>query len=158
MSVAPANRPLDYSRTAAPAPLEWLAAPGRVLMSIIFLLSGWMKVAHWSMMTGFMGSRMPAPKVMLALAIFAELAGGLSLLLGFLGRVGAIGLFLYLIPTTLIFHNFWAADAAHRQDQMINFLKNLAIMGGLLVVAAYGAGPLSIDRAMRRGDGPRLTD
>ena len=150
MSVAETNRSLEYATPPANSGVGWLALPGRVLMSVIFLLSGWMKIAHWSMMVGMLGSKIPAPQLMLGLAVFAELAGGLSLLLGFLGRVGALGLFIYLIPTTLIFHNFWSADTAHQQEQMINFLKNLAIMGGLLVIAAYGSGPASIDAAMRR--------
>jgi putative oxidoreductase len=102
------------------------------------------------MMAGLMATKTPAPKATLALAIFAELAGGLSLLLGFLTRIGAVGLFIFLIPTTLLFHNFWAAPEAQHQEQMVNFLKNLAVMGGLLMVVAYGAGPLSIDSAMRK--------
>ena len=158
MSVAPTNRPLDYAPSVDASSLEWLAVPGRLLICVIFLMSGWMKITHWSMMAGFMASKMPAPSLMLALAIFAEVAGGLSLLLGFLGRVGALGLFIYLIPTTLIFHNFWAADAAHQQEQMISFLKNMAIMGGLLMVVAHGSGPLSIDAAMGPRGGRRRPD
>lgn len=157
MSVVPTNRPVDLAQPVEASSLEWLVVPGRLLICIIFLMSGSMKITHWSMMAGFMASKMPAANLMLALAIFAELAGGLSLLLGFLGRLGALGLFIYLIPTTLIFHNFWAVDAAHQQEQMINFLKNLAIMGGLLMMI-HGSGPLSIDAAMVRRGGRRPRD
>lgn len=150
MSVAPTNHSIAYGTPSVPSSATWLAVPGRLLLSIIFLMSGVGKIAGWSMMAGMMATKVPAPKVMLGLAIFAELAGGLSLLLGFLTRVGALGLFIFLIPTTLLFHNFWAAPEAQHQEQMVNFLKNLAIMGGLLMAAAHGAGPLSIDSAMRK--------
>jgi putative oxidoreductase len=59
-------------------------------------------------------------------------------------------LFLYLIPTTLLFHNFWALQGIERQDNMAHFLKNLAIMGGLLVLAANGAGAHSVDARANR--------
>ena len=150
MSTTPAPASLDYGRSRPQSNWSVLAVPGRLLLSAIFLISGFGKITAFSAMAGMMASKLPAPKLMLALAIVAEIGGGLSLLLGLLSRLGALGLFVYLIPTTLLFHNFWAADAAHHQEQLINFLKNLAIMGGLLMVIAHGAGPLSIDAAMRR--------
>jgi putative oxidoreductase len=142
------DRPIGPA--VAPHP-GYLLAPGRALMSIVFLMSGFGKIVGFSTMVGYASAKgLPAPKVMIALAAAAELAGGLSLLLGFLTRAGAFGLFLFLIPTTLVFHNFWVeTDPMMHQMQMVNFLKNLAIMGGLLAIAAQGAGPLSID-AMRR--------
>jgi putative oxidoreductase len=73
-------------------------------------------------------------------AIVIEIGGGLSLLLGYWTRAGAIALILFMIPTTLLFHTNFAD-----QNQMIHFLKNLAMFGGLFYVAAYGAGPLSMD-------------
>jgi putative oxidoreductase len=115
------------------------------------LLSGFGKVANFSYMAGVMESKgAPAPKVLLAIAACAELIGGLSLLLGLWSRVGALGLFVFLIPTTLMFHNFWAVAGMEHMNQQAHFLKNLAIMGGLLMVGAYGPGPLSIDHARRR--------
>lgn len=133
------------------ASLEWAAVPARLLMSVIFLFSGFGKVVAFSTMVGYLSSKgMPAPKAMVALAAFAELAGGLSLLLGLWTRIGALGLIVFMIPTSLIFHNFWAVpDPMQHQDQMAHFLKNVAIIGGLLMVVAHGAGPLSIDCAMR---------
>lgn len=143
------DRPIGPAVTAHPG---YLLVPGRVLMSIIFLMSGFGKIVGFSTMVGYASAKgLPAPKVMIALAAAAELAGGLSLLFGFLTRIGALGLFLFLIPTTLLFHNFWVeTDAMMHQMQMVNFLKNLAVMGGLLAIAAQGAGPLSIDAVRRR--------
>src|ERR1700691_4066209 len=120
---------------------------GRVLISLIFVLSGFMKIMGFGMMAGVLHSKgFPMASVALALTILIELGGGLSLLVGFQARAAAWILFLFLIPTTLLFHNFWAvAPGMEQQDQMAHFLKNMAIMGGLLGVAANGAGRLSVD-------------
>jgi putative oxidoreductase len=127
------------------------ALTGRIFLSAIFLLSAFNKITDWNGTSAYMVAKgMPAVPLLLAGAIAFELLGGLSVLLGFFGRVGAVALIVYLIPTTLIFHNFWAADAAQYQNQTIHFLKNLAIMGGLFMVAARGTDGLSADRWMRR--------
>ena len=123
---------------------------GRVFLSVIFILAGLGKIGDWSGTAGYMASRgMPAIPLFLTLAIIFEVLGGFSLLLGFKTKIGALALFLFLVPATLIFHNFWTYPEAQQQMQMIMFLKNLAIMGGLLTLAAAGPGPLSIDA--RRG-------
>lgn len=82
----------------------------------------------------------PAVGVLLVLSIMIEIFGGLSILLGFKAKWGAIALFIFLIPTTLIFHT-----EVTDQIQSIMLLKNFAIMGGLLMVANYGSGPYSLD-------------
>src|SRR5207249_4818206 len=90
-----------------------LALLGRVLVSVIFLLSGVMKIMDWSGTLDHMATQgMPASSFLLALATLAEIVGGLALLLGWQTRPAAFLLFLYLIPTTLIFHNFWAVEVA----------------------------------------------
>ncbi len=77
-----------------------------------------------------------------------EIIGGLSVLLGFYTRFGALALLLFLVPVTLIMHNFWAIeDAAAAQEQMINFMKNVSITGAVLFILAVGPGPISIDNA-----------
>lgn len=68
------------------------------------------------------------------------------LVIGWQTRLAAFVIFLFLIPVTLVFHNFWAAPAAMVQDQFIHFMKNLAIMGGMLVLAGSGPGGWSVDR------------
>lgn len=118
---------------------------GRGLLSAIFLLSALGKVGDWNGTAGYMASKgMPFVPLFLAGAIAVELLGGLSVLLGYKARIGALALFAFLIPTTLIFHNFWAFDGMQRHLEMIGFLKNVSIMGGLLTVAAQGSGALSI--------------
>jgi putative oxidoreductase len=93
----------------------------------------------------------------LVMAILFELGGGLSVLSGFKARWGALALIVFLIPATLIFHGFWTYEGAEVRMQQIHFLKNLAILGGLLAVVGNGAGPLSVDGylAGKKSRGPR---
>jgi len=146
------TRPTSRLDETSASQIASFAAPvGRLLLSTIFLLSGAMKFANWQMFTDMMASKgMPFVPFFLTAAALVELIAGLSVLLGCQARLGAFALFLYLIPTTLIFHDFWAYQGAAQQDQMQHFLKNLAIMGGLLAIVAFGAGPLSIDHTVNR--------
>jgi putative oxidoreductase len=119
---------------------------GRILISQIFILSGISKIMNYSMMIGYVApAHLPLPKISLGLAAAIEILGGLSVLTGFHTKVSAWILFLYLIPTTLLFHNFWAMQGMARQDNIVHFQKNLAIMGGLLFLALYGAGRYALD-------------
>src|SRR5207249_12192011 len=112
---------------------------GRILLSVIFIMSGFGKITGWSTTAGYMASKgMPLVPFFLAGGILVELAAGLSVLLGFRARFGAAALFLYLIATSLIFHNFWAYSGMEQQMQMINFMKNVATLGGLAMVVAFG--------------------
>ena len=120
---------------------------GRMLLSVIFLVSGLGKIMDWNGTAQIMASQgLPLIPLLLAGAIITELTGGLSVLLGWRARWGALLLFLYLIPTTLIFHDFWTFTGPEMQTQLVNFLKNLSIMGGLLLVAAYDGAALVADR------------
>ena len=119
---------------------------GRFLISSIFIMSGLSKIGGWEQTAGYMASKgMPAVTLFLAGAIIFEVLGGLSVLLGFKARLGAIALIIFTIPAALIFHNFWAFEGMEQQTQMIMFMKNLAIIGGLLLITSFGSGPISID-------------
>jgi len=121
---------------------------GRILLSVVFLVSGFFKIGGYSQMVPYSASKgLPMAGVAIACAAVLELAGGLAILIGFQTRIAAWLLFLYLIPVTFIFHNFWAMQGAEQQQNMINFLKNVAIMGGLVILATYGAGPYSVDHS-----------
>jgi putative oxidoreductase len=110
---------------------------GRLVMSVFFLLSGVTKIARNKMMVEYAVSRkLPMPRAAIALAALIELAGGIFVLAGFYTRIAAAILIVYLIPTTLIFHNFWAVAGAEKQNQGVHFMKNMAIMGGLLILAS----------------------
>jgi putative oxidoreductase len=109
---------------------------GRLLMSVIFILSGFQKLMHFSQTASFMATKgIPLSTVALVLTIAIELGCGLLLITGFKVHYVAIVMALFMVPVTLTFHNFWAYQGADREMQMVNFLKNLAITGGLLVAA-----------------------
>jgi putative oxidoreductase len=124
----------------------------RILIAQIFLLSGVMKVLDPSGTAAQMEGRgMFWVPFFLVGAIIFELGGGLSLLLGYKARLGALALFLFLIPVTLTFHNWWTyADPKEQHVNMLFFFHNLTLMGGLLLVMVVGPGPLSLDRRRRR--------
>jgi putative oxidoreductase len=118
---------------------------GRILITLIFLKSGFEKITGFSAVAGFMASMgMPAAEFLLVGALVFEIAGALMILLGWHARWGALLLAVFTIPATLIFHNFWAVDAAQYQSQLNHFMKNLAILGALVYVMAMGSGPFSL--------------
>lgn len=125
---------------------DGLSLAGRILLAIIFVISGLFKVAGYSQIVGYAAAKgLPLPAVAIACAAAIEILGGIAILAGFKVRIASWILFLYLIPTTFFFHNFWAVQGLERQDNMAHFMKNIAIMGGLLLLAASGAGRLSAD-------------
>jgi putative oxidoreductase len=132
---------------------------GRILLSVIFIFSGFGKLMDWSgTAAGMENHGMVAVPFFLAGAIALELGGGLSVLLGWKCRWGAVALLVFIVPATLIFHNFWVVDeTAARMNQMAHFMKNIAIMGGLLLVVAHGAGGFSIDNWRRSASETRPT-
>jgi putative oxidoreductase len=119
---------------------------GRILIAVIFLISGFFKVGAYAQMVGYATAvHLPAPGAAIAAAAAVELGCGLAILVGFRTRFAAWLLFLYLLPVSYFFHNFWAVQGQEQQMQMVNFLKNMAIMGGLLVLSVNGAGAYSVD-------------
>jgi putative oxidoreductase len=123
------------------------ALVGRILLAVIFLISGIGKITGYAGTGAYMASKgLPMVEILLPLTILTELGGGLLLAIGFKARWAALWLFLFLIPLTLIFHAFWGLDPKAAQMQQIHFLKNVAIMGGMLMVFAFGPGPYSVDK------------
>ncbi len=121
---------------------NWLSLAARVLLSALFLMSGINKILNPAGTQQYMASYgMPLTGLFLMGAIALELAGGLSVLLGYKARWGAIALIIFLIPATLIFHTNFAD-----QMQTIQFMKNLAILGGLLMIIQSGSGDIAIKR------------
>ena len=124
---------------------------GRILIAVIFLISGFFKVGGYAQIVGYAAAmHLPAPGVAIAVAAAVELACGLAILVGFKTRIAAWLLFLYLIPVTYVFHNFWAVQGQEQQMQMVNFLKNVAIMGAMLVLSVNGAGAYSVDAKLAK--------
>src|SRR5579862_5094489 len=127
---APAHQ-INYNRGAS---MNKITHPiARLLISAIFLASGFLKLTNFSATAqSLAGMNIPLPTLAAAAAIVIEVGGALAILIGWHARLAAWLQFLYLVPVTIMIHNFWAAPAAIRQDQQIHFMKNLAIMGGLL--------------------------
>ena len=133
-------------RTALTAARPATALTARILVSAIFILSGIMKFLNHAQTVGYMESQgIPGASALAYLAGAVEVIGGLSVLTGFATRLGALALALFLVPTTLIFHDFWTMSGQARTGEMVNFMKNLAVMGGLLALVAFGPGRYSLD-------------
>ncbi|MEO1131688.1 MAG: DoxX family protein [Cyanobacteria bacterium J06639_1] len=120
---------------------RYIPLVARTFLAVIFVQTGFAKVLNFSGTQQQIASvGIPLAGLVTLFTIAFEIAGGTSLILGYKARIGAVLLLLFLIPATLVFHNF-ILDST----QTIQFMKNLAIMGGLLMVLAYGPGPVSLD-------------
>lgn len=123
---------------------------GRLCLAMIFLMSGISKIAKYSETVGYMTQKgMPAAPFFLFAAVLVELVGALALITGHRARIGALLLVLFMLPATYIFHYRAAFDLSMNvvdPIQMINVLKNTAIIGGLLMVYAFGPGPWSLSK------------
>ena len=125
-----------------------LAVLGRLAIVTIFLMSAvGNKIPHFNDVVGFMRTNnVPYPEFLLPGAIVFLIAGSLSILVGYKARIGAVLLLVFLVMATYYFHNFWdKTDPAQQQEQMIQFMKNLSMMGTMLFIMAVGAGPFSLD-------------
>jgi putative oxidoreductase len=124
-----------------------VAVLGRILLCAIFLLSAvGNDIPNFSAVTGLMAKvGIPAPQIMLVGAITFLISGSLSIIIGYKARFGAVLLLVFLVLATYFFHNFWKLTGKEQQEQMIEFLKNLGLMGAMLLVIANGPGPLSLD-------------
>lgn len=111
------------------------------LVGLLFLVAGYNKIGGFDDVAGWMSSMgLPAASALLILTIVLEIGAGLMLVVGFKTRWAALALAAFLVPITVIFHNFWAVEAAQYQDQLTAFLKNLAILGATLMIAGQSQG------------------
>jgi putative oxidoreductase len=140
------NRSASFPDAASTSLQDTLALVGRVLIAWLFVPAGWGKIAGFSGVAGYIASKgLPFPEVAAAIAIAIELGLGLLLLVGWQTRWAALGLAIFLAVITPIFHGYWALPEAQQMMQKQSFDKNLAVLGGLLVVMAFGAGRFSLD-------------
>jgi putative oxidoreductase len=125
---------------------DTLALIGRIVLAWFFVPAGFGKIAGFAGTVAYATSAgLPMPQVGVAIALLIELVGGLMLLVGFKTRWAALALAIFAAVAALFFHNYWALPEAQQMMQKLNFTKNLAIAGGLLAFAAFGAGRWSID-------------
>jgi putative oxidoreductase len=124
-----------------PAVNNIVSVIARILLAYIFIVAGWGKLSAYAATAGYMES-MGVPGALLPLTILVELGGGLALLFGFQARLAALGLAVFSLITAFIFHG-GAEDG-------INFMKNLAMSGGLLFLMLHGTGKVSIDQLLEK--------
>jgi putative oxidoreductase len=124
---------------------------GRILLAALFLVAGVRKLMAVAASAGYFAKLgMPMPEVMAWVAVAIELGGGLLLVLGWKTRSVAWLLILFTAIATFMAHRFWQFDAAQYGNQLNHFLKNAAVIGGLLYVVAFGPGALSLDAKRSR--------
>ena len=123
-----------------------LSLVGRLLMAVLFLPTGINKIAGFASTVGYIASKgAPVPEVAAIIAIIVEVGGGLALILGFKARWAALALAAFTLVATVMFHNYWTFPAEQQMMQQLMFMKNVAVIGGLLTLAAWGAGAWSVD-------------
>ena len=124
-----------------------LSLIGRIFLAVIFVVSGFGKIAGFAGLVGAIASKgLPAAQVFAVATIVIEVGVALMLVAGWKARWAAFLLAGFTAIVTFFFHNFWAVPEAQRLMAQINFMKNLALVGGLMMVMAYGPGRLSIDK------------
>ncbi|MWB79220.1 DoxX family membrane protein [Pseudooceanicola sp. 216_PA32_1] len=125
--------------------LAYLAPAGRILLSLMFITSGFQKITGYAGTQGYM-EMMGVPGALLPLVILVELVGGIALLVGFQARIAAFLLAGFSLVSGLLFHYLpsLGMEGMEAQMQMIGFMKNVTIAGGMLMVTAFGPGPLSV--------------
>lgn len=125
--------------------MKAIALVGRILFSLIFLVSS---VGHFSAETiQYAASQgVPLANVLVPASGILAAVGGLSIVLGYKAQLGAWLIVIFLLPVTIMMHQFWAAgDPAMQQMQLAMFMKNVSMLGGALLISYFGSGPLSID-------------
>jgi len=123
---------------------------GRILLVLMFLMSGLSKFAGLEGTAGYIASKgLPMPQVLAILAAVVEVVAALMVIVGWRARWGALALIVFTVLASFLFHNFWAMPEAQKMMEQQAFMKNMAAIGGLLLVFAFGPGPLSLDARRR---------
>ncbi len=148
--MAAGSTTISYAVEARSIPKGAVVLLGRFLFVLLFLMAG---PNHFSKQTVDFAASQGVPLASLAVPFsgILALAGGVSILLGYRAKVGAWLIVLFLVPVTLMMHKFWTVhDPMMAQMQMIMFMKNVAILGGALLISQLGAGPFSLDARRSR--------
>jgi len=121
---------------------------GRILLSLVFLVAGLRKAMAFAATAGYFTKLgMPMPEVMVVVAIIVEVGGALLLIAGWKARYAAWALAVFTVIATFMAHRFWEFPDAQYANQLNHFLKNTAIVGGMLFIASCGPGSLSVEKS-----------
>ena len=124
-----------------------IALLARILLAAMFVVSGYGKIVGFEGTAGYIAHYgLPFPQLLAALATAIEFGAGLAILVGWKTRWAALAFVVLLIVITPIFHNFWSVPPDEAMEQQINFMKNSSILGGMLLLLAFGPGRYSVDR------------
>lgn len=123
------------------------ALAGRVLLALMFVVAGFGKIGSFEETAAYIASTgLPMPQVGVVIGIVVEVAGGLLLFAGWKARWAALALAAFSVAATYFFHNFWSMTGPAAQTNQLLFMKNISVIGGLLMVWAFGPGRYSVDR------------
>lgn len=126
---------------------SWIMLLGRLAVAALYLPSGFNKLLHLGSFADAMAARgVPAPMLLATLGAAVEFFGALAVLVGFRTRYAALLMIVFTIVASVVSHHFWDIHDATRQMQYVQFMKNMAIVGGFLFLFVHGPGPLSLDR------------
>ena len=129
-----------------------LTLVGRLLLALLFLPAGIGKLTGFAGTVGYIASvGLPMPTLAAIIALIVEIAGGLALIAGFGARIAALVLAVFTLVASFFFHNYWALPADQQLIPQLLFLKNIAVVGGLLTLAAWGPGAWSMDERSAAG-------
>jgi putative oxidoreductase len=148
--MAAGSTTIPYAVENAGAGQKAVVALGRLFFAAIFLTAG---PNHFREQTiGYAASQgVPLASIAVPVSGLLAIVGGLSILLGYRAKIGAWLIALFLVPVTLMMHRFWAvSDPMMAQIQMVMFMKNVAMLGGALLISQFGAGPWSLDARRSR--------
>src|SRR5687768_9375903 len=130
-----------------PALTNTVALVARILLAILFIKAGWGKIGGFEGTAGYIASKgLPMPQVLATLTILIELGGGILLAVGWKARWAALAIAVFTLLAAFLFHNFWTVTGPARMGEFNSFWKNISIVGGMLMVVAFGPGRFSVDR------------
>lgn len=124
---------------------------GRILLALMFIPAGFGKLTNIGGTAGYIASGgLPFPSLLAVLAGALELFGGLALVIGFKVRWVGLAMALFTLVASMVFHPFWSVPEAQQMVTKLLFMKNISVVGGMLLISALGAGALSVDERNRQ--------
>jgi putative oxidoreductase len=124
-----------------------MTVAGRILLALMFVLAGFGKLMNIDGTAAYMGNAgLPASSALAVLVGLIELLGGLAIATGFLARWAALGLAVFTLVASFMFHRYWSLPAEQQMMQQLLFMKNMAVAGGMFILAALGPGPASLGK------------